>query len=192
MWPNPTRRSIRIYTPKKFRLLFLYFIVVFIFFTFTIFCLQLPSSVSGSQLRAFSQFPNSWLQRSIPPFRNSPPFNSMNSPHLHLLISKKTSRFCLPNRYVYVYVCLYKMKLHWIDLTFLRYVQIELGKMLLETGQVHLFENWPDPGVDDDDKKALLAQVILLAARVLNQAINLGRFYMLSFWWPISIDLGIV
>ncbi|CAI9286371.1 unnamed protein product [Lactuca saligna] len=35
--------------------------------------------------------------------------------------------------------------------------------MLLETGQVHLFENWPDPGVDDDDdKKALLAQVDLL------------------------------
>ncbi|XP_024988333.1 UDP-sugar pyrophosphorylase-like isoform X2 [Cynara cardunculus var. scolymus] len=40
--------------------------------------------------------------------------------------------------------------------------QIELGKMLLETGQGHLFENWPDPGVDDDEKKALLAQVALL------------------------------
>ncbi|KAI3799352.1 hypothetical protein L1987_34646 [Smallanthus sonchifolius] len=35
----------------------------------------------------------------------------------------------------------------------------ELGKMLLEIGQGHLFEHWSDPGVDDDDKKALLAQV---------------------------------
>ncbi|KAJ9540415.1 hypothetical protein OSB04_026921 [Centaurea solstitialis] len=40
--------------------------------------------------------------------------------------------------------------------------QIELGKMLLENGQGHLFENWPDPGVDDDDKKALLSQVAVL------------------------------
>ncbi|KAL4576990.1 hypothetical protein LXL04_013091 [Taraxacum kok-saghyz] len=40
--------------------------------------------------------------------------------------------------------------------------QIDLGKMLLETGQGHLFESWPDPGVDDDEKKALLAQVSLL------------------------------
>ncbi|KAI3793779.1 hypothetical protein L1987_36401 [Smallanthus sonchifolius] len=40
--------------------------------------------------------------------------------------------------------------------------QIELGKMLLEIGQGHLFEHWPDPGVDDDDKQALLAQVSVL------------------------------
>lgn len=32
--------------------------------------------------------------------------------------------------------------------------------MLLEIGQGHLFEDWPDPGVDDDHKIALLAQVI--------------------------------
>ncbi|XP_076957614.1 UDP-sugar pyrophosphorylase-like [Bidens hawaiensis] len=40
--------------------------------------------------------------------------------------------------------------------------QIELGKMLLELGQGHLFENWPEPGVEDDDKRALLDQVSLL------------------------------
>ncbi|KAI7730494.1 hypothetical protein M8C21_003375 [Ambrosia artemisiifolia] len=40
--------------------------------------------------------------------------------------------------------------------------QIELGKMLLELGQGHLFEHWPDPGVDDDDKRALLTQVSVL------------------------------
>lgn len=39
------------------------------------------------------------------------------------------------------------------------YVQIELGKMLLEIGQAHLFQHWPDPGVDDYHKLALLSQV---------------------------------
>ncbi|CAI9286160.1 unnamed protein product [Lactuca saligna] len=36
----------------------------------------------------------------------------------------------------------------------------QLEKMLLEMGQVHLFENWPDPGVDDDDKEGLLSQMV--------------------------------
>ncbi|GFY85569.1 UDP-sugar pyrophosphorylase [Actinidia rufa] len=40
--------------------------------------------------------------------------------------------------------------------------QIELAKMLLEMGQSHLFEHWPEPGVDDDEKKAFLNQVALL------------------------------
>lgn len=30
--------------------------------------------------------------------------------------------------------------------------------MLLEMGQSHLFEHWPDPGVDDDEKRNLLNQ----------------------------------
>ncbi|PSS31875.1 UDP-sugar pyrophosphorylase [Actinidia chinensis var. chinensis] len=42
--------------------------------------------------------------------------------------------------------------------------QIELAKMLLEMGQSHLFEHWPEPGVDDDEKKAFLNQVALLDA----------------------------
>lgn len=33
--------------------------------------------------------------------------------------------------------------------------------MLLELGQAHLFEDWPDPGVEDDLKKALLDQVVI-------------------------------
>ncbi|GFY85572.1 UDP-sugar pyrophosphorylase [Actinidia rufa] len=37
--------------------------------------------------------------------------------------------------------------------------QIELAKMLLEMGQSHLFEHWPEPGVDDDEKKAFLNQI---------------------------------
>ncbi|KAK1409953.1 hypothetical protein QVD17_36484 [Tagetes erecta] len=48
------------------------------------------------------------------------------------------------------------------NLSILSPQQIELGKMLLELGQGHLFEHWPDPGVDDDDKRALLDQVSLL------------------------------
>ncbi|XP_024987087.1 UDP-sugar pyrophosphorylase-like [Cynara cardunculus var. scolymus] len=40
--------------------------------------------------------------------------------------------------------------------------QAELAKMLLVRGQSHLFEDWPDAGVDDDEKKALLDQVALL------------------------------
>ncbi|KAL7595060.1 hypothetical protein Lser_V15G28990 [Lactuca serriola] len=46
---------------------------------------------------------------------------------------------------------------------------IELAKMLLEMGQVNLFEDWSDTCVDDDDdddekkKKALLEQVLELA-----------------------------
>ena len=37
--------------------------------------------------------------------------------------------------------------------------QIELAKMLLETGQTHLFEHWAEPGVEDDEKKAFFDQV---------------------------------
>ncbi|KAM0000883.1 putative nucleotidyltransferase [Helianthus debilis subsp. tardiflorus] len=48
------------------------------------------------------------------------------------------------------------------NLSLLSPQQIELGKMLLELGQGHLFEHWPDPGLDDDDKKALLDQVSVL------------------------------
>ncbi|MBA0667862.1 hypothetical protein Goklo_000879 [Gossypium klotzschianum] len=40
--------------------------------------------------------------------------------------------------------------------------QIELGKMLVEMGQSHLFQQWTDPGVEDDKKKAFFAQVAKL------------------------------
>lgn len=32
--------------------------------------------------------------------------------------------------------------------------------MLLDLNQAHLFEHWPEPGVDDDEKRAFLEQVI--------------------------------
>lgn len=40
--------------------------------------------------------------------------------------------------------------------------QIELAKMLIEMGQSHLFEQWPAPGIDDDEKRALFEQVARL------------------------------
>uniref|UniRef100_A0A6M2FC47 UTP-monosaccharide-1-phosphate uridylyltransferase n=1 Tax=Populus davidiana TaxID=266767 RepID=A0A6M2FC47_9ROSI len=40
--------------------------------------------------------------------------------------------------------------------------QVELAKMLVEEGQSHLFEHWPEPGVDDDEKKAFFDQVTRL------------------------------
>lgn len=42
--------------------------------------------------------------------------------------------------------------------------QVELAKMLVEMGQGHLFENWPDPGVEDDGKLSFLDQVDRLNA----------------------------
>lgn len=38
--------------------------------------------------------------------------------------------------------------------------QIELAKMLMEMGQSHLFEQWAEPGVDVEEKKAFFDQVI--------------------------------
>ncbi|KAJ6938069.1 UDP-sugar pyrophosphorylase-like [Populus alba x Populus x berolinensis] len=40
--------------------------------------------------------------------------------------------------------------------------QVELAKMLVEEGQSHLFEHWPETGVDDDEKKAFFDQVTRL------------------------------
>ncbi|KAF8377081.1 hypothetical protein HHK36_030454 [Tetracentron sinense] len=42
--------------------------------------------------------------------------------------------------------------------------QIELAKMLLEMGQGHLFEHWPEPGVGDEEKRSLFDQVNRLNA----------------------------
>ncbi|KAK6938353.1 UDPGP family [Dillenia turbinata] len=42
--------------------------------------------------------------------------------------------------------------------------QIELAKMLLQMGQSHLFQHWPGPGVDDDEKKGFFDQVARLNA----------------------------
>ncbi|CAH1446435.1 unnamed protein product [Lactuca virosa] len=158
-FPQTKYTSLSLLSPTKFLVVLPHITIDLGFGLYTIIDvhLQFAQLCFWIRVRAFSQFPNSWLKRSIPPLRNSPPFNSMNSPHLHLLISKKKLSILSPE-------------------------QIELGKMLFETGQVHFLENWPDPGVDnDDDKKALLAQVILLAARLMNKTINFGNFYMLSF-----------
>ncbi|XP_040942853.1 UDP-sugar pyrophosphorylase [Gossypium hirsutum] len=43
--------------------------------------------------------------------------------------------------------------------------QIELGKMLVEMGQSHLFQQWTDAGVEDDKKKAFFDQVAKLNTR---------------------------
>lgn len=48
------------------------------------------------------------------------------------------------------------------NLSLLSTDQIELGKMLLEMGQSHLFEHWPEPGVDDEQKRAFFDQVARL------------------------------
>ncbi|KAK3009035.1 hypothetical protein RJ639_014619 [Escallonia herrerae] len=42
--------------------------------------------------------------------------------------------------------------------------QVELAKMLVEMGQGHLFDNWPEPGIEDDDKRAFFDQVARLNA----------------------------
>lgn len=42
--------------------------------------------------------------------------------------------------------------------------QGELVKMLVEMGQSHLFQHWPEPGVDDDQKIAFVDQVNLLVS----------------------------
>ncbi|KAL0360291.1 UNVERIFIED_CONTAM: UDP-sugar pyrophosphorylase [Sesamum radiatum] len=42
--------------------------------------------------------------------------------------------------------------------------QVELAKMLLEMNQSHLFEHWPEPGVEDDEKRAFFDQVARLNA----------------------------
>ncbi|CAI9763996.1 unnamed protein product [Fraxinus pennsylvanica] len=48
------------------------------------------------------------------------------------------------------------------NLSLLSPEQVELAKMLLEMGQSHLFEHWPEPGVDDDEKRELFNQVARL------------------------------
>ncbi|KAF2291319.1 hypothetical protein GH714_022844 [Hevea brasiliensis] len=48
------------------------------------------------------------------------------------------------------------------NLSLLSPEQIELAKMLVEMGQSHLFQHWPEPGVDDEEKKAFFDQVALL------------------------------
>ena len=65
-----------------------------------------------------------------------------------------------------VHICIYMWKLVCVLLKsyvlfnwFIVIGQIELAKMLLEMGQSHLFEHWPEPGVDDDEKKTFLNQV---------------------------------
>lgn len=36
--------------------------------------------------------------------------------------------------------------------------QIELARMLIEEAQQHLFAHWPEPGIDDEKKKAFLTR----------------------------------
>ncbi|KAK4429599.1 UDP-sugar pyrophosphorylase [Sesamum alatum] len=50
------------------------------------------------------------------------------------------------------------------NLTLLSPQQVELAKMLLEMNQSHLFQHWPEPGVEDDEKRAFFDQVARLNA----------------------------
>ncbi|KAL6603544.1 hypothetical protein ACP70R_043905 [Stipagrostis hirtigluma subsp. patula] len=42
--------------------------------------------------------------------------------------------------------------------------EVELAKMLLNEGQMHLFEHWPEPGVEDEKKRGFFDQVRRLNA----------------------------
>ncbi|GJM97535.1 hypothetical protein PR202_ga14467 [Eleusine coracana subsp. coracana] len=39
--------------------------------------------------------------------------------------------------------------------------EVQLAKTLLNEDQMHLFEHWPEPGVDDDKKKGFFGQVLV-------------------------------
>ncbi|KAI5669415.1 hypothetical protein M9H77_19268 [Catharanthus roseus] len=45
------------------------------------------------------------------------------------------------------------------NLSLLSAKQVGLAKLLMEMGQNHLFEHWPEPGVDDEEKRAFFHQV---------------------------------
>ncbi|KAF5200736.1 Udp-sugar pyrophosphorylase [Thalictrum thalictroides] len=48
------------------------------------------------------------------------------------------------------------------NLTILSPDQIQVARMLLDIGQSHVFEHWPEPGVDDEEKKGFFDQVARL------------------------------
>ncbi|KAL8059563.1 hypothetical protein ABFX02_03G095900 [Erythranthe guttata] len=50
------------------------------------------------------------------------------------------------------------------NLSLLSPEQVELAKMLLEMNQGHLFQHWPEAGVEDDDKRAFFDQIARLNA----------------------------
>ncbi|KAL7155808.1 hypothetical protein ABFS83_03G100600 [Erythranthe nasuta] len=50
------------------------------------------------------------------------------------------------------------------NLSLLSSEQVELAKMLLEMNQGHLFQHWPESGVEDDDKRAFFDQIARLNA----------------------------
>uniref|UniRef100_A0A0E0CKG4 Uncharacterized protein n=1 Tax=Oryza meridionalis TaxID=40149 RepID=A0A0E0CKG4_9ORYZ len=43
---------------------------------------------------------------------------------------------------------------------------VELAKLLLSEGQSHLFEHWPEPGVDDDKKRNFFDQACRLKIHI--------------------------
>lgn len=45
------------------------------------------------------------------------------------------------------------------NLSILSPQQVELAKMLIELEQSHMFEQWPEPGVEDDEKRAFFDQI---------------------------------
>lgn len=61
--------------------------------------------------------------------------------------------------------------------------QIELAKVLLETGQSHLFEHWAEPGVDDEEKKAFFDQVWWFSF-----CISLCRRSCVFAGWDLRLD----
>ncbi|KAL3638864.1 hypothetical protein CASFOL_016771 [Castilleja foliolosa] len=50
------------------------------------------------------------------------------------------------------------------NLSILSPQQVELAKMLLEMKQTHLFQHWPEPGIEDDGKREFFEQVARLNA----------------------------
>lgn len=58
--------------------------------------------------------------------------------------------------------------------------QIELAKILLENGQSHLFQQWPELGVDDKEKLAFFDQVF-----------SLCFFSYISVFWWMNVETGL-
>ncbi|XP_059649640.1 uncharacterized protein LOC132295389 [Cornus florida] len=53
--------------------------------------------------------------------------------------------------------------LYFLGILFI-FIQVEIAKLLLEVGQTHLLQHWPEPGIDDDEKLAFFDQVARLNA----------------------------
>lgn len=71
---------------------------------------------------------------------------------------QKNLKLLSPDQVSLLRVLFYYYKLHIDTVDFA--LQVKLAQMLVEMGQTHLFQHWPDAGVDDDLKRSFFEQVI--------------------------------